>query len=238
MVKKLVRLALAYSLVGFASVSYANAQVELNNRTVITFSQPVEVPGKILPAGTYTFEMHDSGMNRHVVEIFDKGGTKPVAIVLAIPDYRLKATAETVIKFDEVAAGQPQAIRAWFYPGQTVGQELVYSKTRAHALAAASHLVVPAVADTEYADARADSMKTAELVAVTPEKTEVPVTTIQTTPPEPAPAVAATPAPESTPARTELPHTASNLTAIALFGLSLIGLGFAVRRFAMPRPTR
>lgn len=185
MMKHMVRLAIAGSLVTLGvlgAASTANAQTALNNRTVMTFSQPVEVPGKILPAGTYTFELHDSGMNRHVVQIFDQAGTKLIALVLAIPDYRLKATEETVIKFTEVAAGKPQPIRAWFYPGQIVGQELVYSKTRARELAATSHVVVPAANDIVYVDQKMEALTAAELVAITPENKEMPLTTIQMTP--------------------------------------------------------
>jgi hypothetical protein len=235
MMKTLVRLALACSMVGVVSVSVAHAQVSASNRTVMTFSQPVEVPGKVLPAGTYTFELHDSGMNRHVVEIFDQAGTKLIALVLAIPDYRLKATEETVIKFNEVAPGQPQAIRAWFYPGQTVGQELVYSKSRARELAAATNVVVPAADDTVYVDPKQETLQSTEVVAMTPERNEAPVSMIQMTPAEHA----AMMNPETrSDERKELPHTASNLPTLAMFGIGLVAVGFALRRRVSPRTTR
>lgn len=232
----LARLAVAASLVAFAAVTNANAQTSLNNRTVLTFSQPVEVPGKILPAGTYTFEMHDSGMNRHVIEIFDQGGTKLQALVLAIPSYRAKATEDTVIKFDEVAPGQPQAIRIWYYPGQTVGNELVYSKTRARELAASANVAVTATDDNAYVNSNMDTMKSAEVVSMTPQKTEVPVQ--YQAPPEPAPVarqpepVVAAPPPVMAPApepRHELPHTASTLPMVLFIGAGLLAIGFALR---------
>ena len=255
MIKKFVRLAVATSLVAFATAASANAQTALNNRTVLTFSQPVEVPGKILPAGTYTFEMHDSGMNRHVIEIFDEGGTKLQALVLAIPSYRAKATEDTVIKFAEVAPGQPQAIRFWYYPGQTTGNELVYSKTRARELAAAANLAVTATDDTLYVDSKMDTMKSAEVVTMTPQKTEVPVQ-YQTPPPEPVvtktepvvtptptPApVAVTPTPEPMPApvpeRRELPRTASTLSLVLFIGMGLLALGVALRGLTHSKVSR
>src|SRR5579864_5879696 len=43
---------------------------EWNKKTVVTFSQAVEVPGKVLPAGTYTFQLMDSPSDRHIVQIF------------------------------------------------------------------------------------------------------------------------------------------------------------------------
>jgi hypothetical protein len=242
----LARLAVATSLVAFAAATSANAQTSLNNRTVLTFSQPVEVPGKILPAGTYTFEMHDSGMNRHVIEIFDQGGTKLQALVLAIPSYRAKATEDTVIKFNEVAPGQPQAIRIWYYPGQTVGNELVYSKSRARELAASANMAVTATDDKAYVDADMDRMKSAEVVSMTPQKTEVPVQ--YQTPPEPTPVVTPEPVvaapvvtPEPTPApelRHELPHTASTLPMVLFISAGLLAFGFALRNLTASKAGR
>jgi hypothetical protein len=169
-------------------------------------------------------------MNRHVVLIYDKTGKDLLTSVLAVPDYRLKATSKTVIKFSEVKPGQPQAIRAWFYPGHTVGDELVYTKSRAHELAATSNVVVPATDDNVYVAPKVETMTAAPIVAVTPELKEEPLTIIQTTPIE---AVAPTPAP-----REELPHTAGNLPMIALIAFGMIAIGVAMRRVATPSRTR
>ena len=57
------------------------------------------------------------------------------ATILAIPNYRLKATDKTVITFRERPAGEPEALRAWFYPGRNWGEEFVYPKARAVELA-------------------------------------------------------------------------------------------------------
>jgi len=168
MIKTVLRLTMAASLLTLASVNNAGAQTELNNRTKMTFAQPIEVPGKVLPAGTYTFELHDSGMNRHVVEIFDEGGTKLQALVLAVPSYRPKPTEDTVVKFDETAPGQPQAIRIWYYPGQTTGNEFVYSKSRARELAASANGPVQSTDDSMYTDAKMDTLKTAEVTPYDP----------------------------------------------------------------------
>src|SRR5947209_20599606 len=51
---------------------------EWNNRTTITFSAPVEVPGvgvHLLPAGTYLFKLMDSPSDRNIVQIFNEDGT-------------------------------------------------------------------------------------------------------------------------------------------------------------------
>src|SRR5690349_7837806 len=136
MFKRLVLIGLAVSALGFAAVSDARADTR-DKKTVITFSQPVEVAGHVLPAGTYTFQLMDSMTDRHIVQIFNANGTKLIATVLTVPDYRLTSTDATVIKFREVPAGTLQAVRAWFYPGNTVGEEFIYPKARAMVLAKA-----------------------------------------------------------------------------------------------------
>ena len=107
----------------------------------MTFSGPVEIPGvhlkgwSVLPAGTYVFKILDSQSDRHIVQIFNADETQIYATILAIPNYRLKATDKTVVTFRERPAGEPDALRAWFYPGRNWGEEFVYPKARAIALA-------------------------------------------------------------------------------------------------------
>ena len=182
-----------------------------NKKAVITFAQPVEVPGKVLPAGSYTFQQLDSPTDRHIVQIFSADGTQLDATVLAITDYRLQSTGDSVMKFTGLAKDSPDALRAWFYPGDTFAQEFVYPKTRAMQLAQTTHVAIPAFAADTIDDS---SIKTIAIVAETPDQKEVDVTTVvqsrpnaaadATTTPDavvatPVPAVAVvTPAPDST----------------------------------------
>src|SRR3954466_2503594 len=102
-------------LVACAFLVPTAAADEWNKQTKVTFSAPVEVPGvnaQVLPAGTYVFKLLDSLSDRHIVQIFNKDETKVYSTILAIPNYRLKATDKTVMTFAERAAGEPQAIRA------------------------------------------------------------------------------------------------------------------------------
>src|SRR6059058_1684449 len=97
-----------------------------NKKTVVTFSAPVEVPGvgaQVLPAGTYVFQLVESASNRHIVRITNERGNHVYTTILAIPNYRLRTTDKTVMTFKERAEGQPEAIRAWFYPGHEWGEE-------------------------------------------------------------------------------------------------------------------
>jgi hypothetical protein len=206
---------------------------ELNRKTVISFSGPVEIPGVhltgwgVLPAGTYVFKIMDSQSDRHIVQIFSKDEKTVYATILAIPNYRLKPTDKTVITFRERPAGEPEALRAWFYPGRNWGEEFVYPKSKAVALAKVSNVAVLAIAtdvkvEVEKPDEPAvvAQLKEAPIVAVKPTGEEVEVAQVVQT--APAAEVAEL-------APVALPETASPLPLIALFGLLALGGALALR---------
>lgn len=222
----------AVALLGTMALPSARADT-WSKKTVVTFSQAVEVPGKILPAGTYTFQLLDSPSDRHIVQIFNADGTQIITTILAINNYRLEPKGDTVMKFSERPGDDPEALRAWFYPGDNFGQEFVYPKARAIQLAQTTKAAVPAVA-VDVIDE--DAIKTAPIVAVTPEQEQVEVSTvIQTTPPvaaaaTPAPVAAvATPAPMAEKESEELPQTGSSMPLIALLGGLSIGIAFGLK---------
>ena len=178
---------LAATALGAAVLPSVRAD-ESSKKTVVTFSQAMEVPGKVLPAGTYIFQPMDSPIDRHIVQISNADGTQIITTVLAVNDYRLQPAGQTVVKFSAGSGDSPDALRAWFAPGDTFGQEFVYPKTRALQLAQTTNMTVPAVA----ADTLDDSaIKTIAIVAVTPDQKEVDLATaIQTAPPITATTVA------------------------------------------------
>jgi hypothetical protein len=205
-------------LLGATLIPGARAD-QYNKKTVMTFDQPVEIPGQVLPAGTYTFKLADSPSDRHIVQVWNADGTHIIATVLAINNYRLQPTGKTVVKFAERPGDDPEALKAWFYPGDNFGQEFVYPKPRAIALAVEEKEPVPALAmDTS-------DLTTAPIVAETPEQQEVPVATVIETAP---PAEAAASAPMA--AAETLPKTASTLPLIALLGLASLGVAFMLKR--------
>jgi len=202
-----------------------------NRKTVVTFSAPLEIPGVhlkgwgVLPAGTYVFKILDSQSDRHIVQIFNKDETTIYATILAIPNYRLKATDKTVITFRERAAGEPEALRAWFYPGRNWGEEFVYPKSKAVALAKTTKvpvLFVQTETPVEIAEpvtftAAVAEFKSAPVMAIRPTGEEVEVAAVVTAPPAEAAMTK------------ELPSTASSLPLLALFGLLALGGAVALR---------
>jgi len=98
---------------------------EWDKRTIMTFSEAVQIPGKVLPAGTYVFQVADSPASRHVVQVFDRDG-RILAMLLTIPTIRPTAADDTRLTFDERRAGAPFPIKKWFYPGDLGGEEFIY----------------------------------------------------------------------------------------------------------------
>ena len=116
---------------------------EWNKQTVLTISGPVEVPGIILPAGTYVFRLADSPGNRHIVQIMSEKMDHVYALTFAIPTERLDPTDKTALAFHEASSGRPQALRKWFWPGDTIGQEFIYPKNQADRISLATKEKVP-----------------------------------------------------------------------------------------------
>jgi len=217
-----------------------------NKKTFVTFSQPVEVPGGVvLPAGAYVFKLLDSASNRHIVQIFNEDQNHVYATVLAIPNYRLQVTGKTVITFTERAAGEPPAIKAWFYPGDNFGQEFVYSKRRAADFAKLTTSPTPAAPSdleseiTEPAkplnDEPVTDLKQSQNTDVNPAEKEGEIAQAVEPPP-----VTTTPTPQEEPADApesmeQLPQTASQLPFWGLIGLLSLGAGLALMWFSKRR---
>jgi hypothetical protein len=200
-----------------------------NKKTIMTFSGPVELPGVVLPAGTYVFKLADSSSDRNIVQVFNKDESQIYATILAVPDYRLKPTGKPVITFEERAKGTPEAVKAWFYPGDHYGEEFVYPKPRAIELAKANNQHVPSMpalmarsVTKPLQSPEVQAMKKAPITAIQPSGKEVQLSEVH--PPQPpAQTAPATTQMAMTKTRT-LPKTASPLPWFLLIGtVSLTG---------------
>jgi hypothetical protein len=112
---------------------------EARKLTYLTFTKPIQLPGFELPAGKYRFSLADPDTSRRVVEVANEDGTKTYGFLLTIPDERLKPAKDALVLFNETEAGTPAAVRAWFYPGESLGYEMVYPKNQAVKIAKATH---------------------------------------------------------------------------------------------------
>lgn len=221
-----VALALGVAILGLVSAGPASAQGEpAGKRTTVTFSAPFEVPGGpgviVLPAGSYVFKLLKTVNDRSVVLIYNSDETKLWSTILAVPNYRLKPTDELVMTFAERSAGSPQALRAWFCPGDKWGQEFVYPKAQALVLAEQTEEPVLYVADVPKPPVTppTPAVVMAEPVkAITAVGVDIPISQVV----EPPPVLVPPPAPV-------LPKTASDLPLLALMGILLLGAGLTSR---------
>ncbi len=215
---KIMGIALALILVAFAAAPGLYAQQGVwNKKTVMTFAAPFEIPGgQTLPAGTYVFKLYDSMANRNIVQIFNQDESKIYATVLAIPDYRVKRTADTVVTFEERATGTPVAIKEWFHPNSQFGHEFVYPKARAVELAKLTNEPVPSAELPLHPNAEAP-IAALEKAPITVEEPSGQETTVAEAFPPPAPEA------------TALPKTASEMPLVGMIGLLSIAAGFALR---------
>jgi hypothetical protein len=62
---------LCVAMVGVTLAPTAAAD-ESDKKTIVTFSAPVEIPGKALPAGTDVFKVLDTSASPNIFQVFDK----------------------------------------------------------------------------------------------------------------------------------------------------------------------
>jgi len=95
--------------------------------TKLTFNEPVEIPHATLPAGSYWFVLANDSLNRDVVDIYSGNWSKLYATLQTIPTERAQSTSHTQLTFAEQPANKPEALLKWYYPGQRMGHEFIYS---------------------------------------------------------------------------------------------------------------
>jgi hypothetical protein len=253
--KSLISSACAAAVLLTMSVTPALAQGQpLDSRTEFTFNQPVELPGVTLPPGTYIFRFVDATTGRKVMQVQAKDASnKTYGMFLTISAQRPRPSDDAELRFLETPAGQPAAVKTWWYPGNTIGREFIYPKSQARRLAQATNSTVLTTHDESVTN---EQMQTADLAYVNPSGQETAVSDEQlvaaaantapvgTSGQQSATAtdqsntaarsnqtstsadstMSRTPSQEGTMARARLPRTSTPMAGIGLMGmLSLLG---------------
>lgn len=117
---------------------------ETDEATTINFSSPVQIPGQVLPAGSYVFKLLNDSSDLHIVQVFNANRTVLYATLQTIPTDRLEPTGHTVIGLAEQENGQPDVLVKWFYPGRATGNEFLYPKQQEMELAQDKQLAITA----------------------------------------------------------------------------------------------
>ncbi|HXD18316.1 MAG TPA: hypothetical protein VN654_14980 [Vicinamibacterales bacterium] len=135
-----------------AATSASAQDSNINQRTFLTFSGPVQMPGVTLPAGKYVFRLADTSLH-NVMQVFDGDEKKIIGQWFFIPKNRTSeeasaANGKPVVMFREMPEGMTPAIQYYFYPTDLTGKEFIYPKDQALKIAAATHQAVLAT-DTD-----------------------------------------------------------------------------------------
>jgi len=202
--------------------SYAD---DWDKATKITVNVPFEIPGMVLPAGAYVIKIVDMPGDHSAVRFYSEDEMTVYATVLALPDFRLNTSENTVLTFYEAAPGSPRALREWFYPGHQTGLEFAYPEKRATQIAAFTGESVPTLRETEPASVVREKPSPAPVFEAPVEPPAIaaepaPAPEVSPEAPAPAPAGAALP---------ELPKTATPFPLVAFIGLVAGGAASGLR---------
>jgi hypothetical protein len=132
---KIIATAVALVVLAVLAGRAAAQQVNTNERTFLTFSTAVEMPGVTLQPGTYVFKLADTP-SRNVVQVWDEGEKNMVGHWTFVQAERPRVTEDTVVMFRETRDGATPAVQYWYFPGEKVGKEFIYPKDQAERIAA------------------------------------------------------------------------------------------------------
>lgn len=200
-----------------------------DKKTILTVSnQPIQIRDTVLEPGQYVLRLLDSQSDRHVVQIFDRYQTHIINTVLAVPANRAWPTGRTEFTFWETPPGTYKAMRTWYYPGDSMGQEFPYPK---HLQQIA--MVIPPAPAAEPAPepqpeaANPEPAPAEQPQTVNPEPEQQPTEVAQNTPPATTPdTTTATSEPQ-----TQLPQTSTPYPLIGLGGAAMLGLYGLLRKW-------
>ncbi len=122
---KIVSVAASLVLCLLALTPAAKAD-EWDRLTYVTTSVPIEVPGMVLPAGKYIFQLVNGPLGTNIVEIRSIDGGGILTMIPAINVQYPTVPSTTVITLAERSEGTPPALSTWFYPGDDFGVQFVY----------------------------------------------------------------------------------------------------------------
>lgn len=210
-----------------------------DKKTILTVSnQPIQIRDTVLQPGQYVLRLLDSQADRHVVQIFNRDQTHIINTVLAVPSMRVVPTGHTKFTFWETPPGTAKAMRDWYYPGDTVGQEFPYPKHLEQIAMLEPPAVTPPAntesesqSSTESTESQSSNNESSQAEEtqpqpVNPEPEQQPAEVAQNAAPPPAESQPA----QTTPAPAELPKTATEYPLIGLAGGVLLGLFLLLRR--------
>jgi cobalamin biosynthesis Mg chelatase CobN len=227
------------------ALSVAAQQPDTRDKTIMTFSNAVELPGMRLEPGKYVFRIADS-TSRNVIQVLAEDETETLGQWLFVPAERQEVTGDTVVTFRETSATSTPAVQYWYYPGEKIGKEFIYPRDQALRIAARTGATVrtedgPVTAQTATTRPAVQPSPTTSRpaqgeaeVASAPAREQQRVAAAEPTPPvRDSVRQEATIAQNDTSARTELPSTASPFPFMGLITVLSLAGAAGIRMFRL-----
>ena len=126
-IRRLLVSAFILAVLSLALVSPTGAASADNKTMLLTFSQPVRLPGVVLGSGRYIFEARTSD----VVQVLsgDRSRVYFMGFTRTIDKPR-GLTRHQVVSLGEAAAGAPIPIKAWYPDNESTGRQFIYPESR------------------------------------------------------------------------------------------------------------
>ena len=126
--KNIVLLTIAALLLALSLGTRAKAD-DWDKKTIVTFDQDVQIPGQVLPAGTYVFKLFRSSSDRFTVQVWDGSEFQLLATLITIGDSYPNPSGKAYFVLDTSGTdeGYPPAVVSWFFPGSDEGRDFIYS---------------------------------------------------------------------------------------------------------------
>ena len=102
---------------------------EWDKKTIVTFDQDVEIPGQVLPAGTYVFKLFRSSSNRNIVQVWTEHESQLISTLMTVGDSYPNPSGEAyfVLDMSGTDEGYPPVVSSWFFGGGDEGRDFIYS---------------------------------------------------------------------------------------------------------------
>jgi hypothetical protein len=122
--RALVAAALGALLIGVASQP-TRAWSDSNHREYLTFSAAVAIPGAVLPAGTYIFEVPSPSFSNTIVTVRSRDGR--TVYLTQFTRTVGRPVPGRPVTFRETARGEAPAIDAWYPQSGEQGRQFIYN---------------------------------------------------------------------------------------------------------------
>src|SRR5512140_3929984 len=104
----------------------------------LTVTEPMDVGGKVLEAGTYRIEVVRLDESRNLLQVKSPDGMQLYTTVLSVPHDTVagEVVPENRFVYFPARPGIPMVLRTWYEKDRSSGHDIVYPRARALELAA------------------------------------------------------------------------------------------------------